>query len=331
MKSILGLLSPAGPNARLNVFIFHRVLARPDPLFPDEIDAARFDELLGWITGWFNVLPLDEAAQRLQDGSLPARAAALTFDDGYADNHDVALPLLRKHGLPCSFFIATGFLDGGRMWNDTLIEAVRLSSLATLDLRGLVDGRGEDLGQHALGDDATRRAALGPLIERVKYLQPQARLACVESIAARAEVAPPNDLMMSSAQVRALRAAGMQIGAHTVSHPILATLDAKLAADEIGRSRDVLQALLGEKVGLFAYPNGKPGTDYSPDLHPAIVRELGFEAAVSTRWAAARHSDDVFQIPRFTPWDRSRIKFGLRLLRNFFEGDDRSVSARLAY
>lgn len=316
MKPLFSLLSPAGARARLTVLIFHRVLPVPDPLFPDEVDAARFDELLGWVKGWFNVLPLDEAARRLQDGSLPARAAALSFDDGYADNHDVALPLLQKHGLPCSFFVATGFLDGGRMWNDTLIESIRLSGQAVLDLRGLQDGRGEDLGQHALGDTAGRRAALGQLIGRVKYLPPEPRLACVEAIAQRAEVQPPDDLMMSSDQVMALRRAGMQIGAHTVSHPILATLQANAAADEMGRSRDVLQALLGEKVGLFAYPNGKPGTDYLPAVHPAIARELGFDAAVSTHWAAARRGEDVFQIPRFTPWDRGRSKFGLRLLRN---------------
>ena len=101
-----------------------------------------------------------------------------------------------------------------------------------------------------------------------------------------------------------------------MSHPILAKLSTREATDEIERSRDVLEALLGEKVGLFAYPNGKPGTDYLPDVHPAIVRELGFEAAVSTRWAAARRGDDIFQIPRFTPWDRGQLKFGLRLLRN---------------
>lgn len=316
MKPLLQLLSPAGSRARLNVLIFHRVLREPDPLFPDEVDAARFDEMLGWLKSWFQVLPLDEAARRLQEGSLPARAAALSFDDGYADNHDVALPLLQKHGLPCSFFVATGFLDGGRMWNDTLIEAVRLSSRPVLDLRGLKDRDGQDLGLHALGDMASRRAALAQLIERIKYLPPEPRLACVDAIAERAEVRPPDDLMMSSEQVRALRRAGMQIGAHTVSHPILAKLDARQAADEMGRSRDVLQALLGEKVGLFAYPNGKAGTDYLPEVHPAIARELGFEAAVSTRWAAARRGEDIFQIPRFTPWDRSRLKFGLRLVRN---------------
>lgn len=317
MKPLFTLLSPAGTRARLNVLIFHRVLPQPDPLFPDEVDAARFDQMLGWVKSWFNVLPLDEAARRLQEGSLPARAAALSFDDGYADNHDVALPLLQKHGLPCSFFVATGFLDGGRMWNDTLIESVRLSSQLMLDLRGLKDAQGEDLGQHALGDTASRRAALGKLIERVKYLPPEPRQACVDAIASRADIRPPDDLMMSSGQVRALHRAGMQIGAHTVSHPILAKLDERQAADEIGRSRDVLQALLGEKVGLFAYPNGKAGTDYLPDVHPALVRELGFDAAVSTRWAAARIGDDAFQIPRFTPWDRGRTRFGLRLLRNF--------------
>ncbi|MDY0747250.1 polysaccharide deacetylase family protein [Paucibacter sp. R3-3] len=316
MKPLFNLLSPAGTRARLSVLIFHRVLPQPDPLFPEEMDAARFDTLLGWVKWWFNVLPLDEAARRLRDGSLPARAAALTFDDGYADNHDVALPLLQKHGLPCSFFVATGFLDGGRMWNDTLIEALRLSDKPLLDLSGLRGANGEDLGRHELGADTARRAALGQLIEHVKYLPPGPRQACVDAIAARAEVEPPNDLMMSSEQVRALRGAGMQIGAHTVSHPILATLDARQVADEMGRSRDVLQALLGEKVSLFAYPNGKPGVDYLPDVHPGIARELGFEAAVSTRWAAARRDEDVFQIPRFTPWDRSRFGFGLRLARN---------------
>lgn len=326
MKPLFSLLSPSGARGRLSVLIFHRVLPQPDPLFPDEVDAARFDELLGWIKSWFNVLPLDTAIRQLHEGSLPSRAAALSFDDGYADNHDVALPLLRKHGLPCSFFVATGFLDGGRMWNDTLIESVRLSALPTLDLRGLSDAQGDDLGQHALGDTAGRRAALGRLIERVKYLPPESRLACVDAIAVRAEVSPPNDLMMSSDQVRGLHRAGMQIGAHTVSHPILASIDTQQAGDEIGRSRDVLQALLGEKVGLFAYPNGKPGTDYLPDVHPAIVRELGFDAAVSTRWAAATRSDDVFQIPRFTPWDRGRIKFGMRLMNNLARSDASAVS-----
>lgn len=321
MRSLFSLLSPAGARARLTVLIFHRVQPQPDPLFPEEMHAARFDALLGWMKSWFQVLPLDEAARRLAEGSLPARAAVLTFDDGYADNHEVALPLLQRHGLPCTFFIATSFLDGGRMWNDTLIESLRLSRLPELDLRGLADAQGIDLGHHVLPAElAARSALLHSLIPRVKYLAPQARRDCVTAIAARAEVTPPDDLMMSSAQVRALRAAGMQIGAHTQTHPMLASLTLAEAADEIAGSRDLLQALLGERVGLFAYPNGKPGKDYLPEVHPALVRELGFDAAVSTTWGASRHGDDLFQIRRFTPWDHGRTRFGLRLLRQLAAG-----------
>ena len=129
IKPLLTLLSPAGRRARLSVLIFHRVLPRPDPLFPGVIDAAGFDAICRWVKGWFNVLALDDAARRLRDGSLPERALAITFDDGYADNHDVALPILLRHGLPATFFIATGFLDGGRMWNDTVIESIRRTPL----------------------------------------------------------------------------------------------------------------------------------------------------------------------------------------------------------
>ena len=320
MRPLFSLLSPGGPRGRLSVLIFHRVLRQPDPLFPDEMDVARFDALLGWVRAWFQVLPLDEAARRLADGTLPPRAAALSFDDGYADNHDEALPLLQRHGLPCSFFIATDFLDGGRMWNDTLIEAVRRSPLARLDLRGLQghDGRQpRDLGLHELGDTEARRAALRALIPLCKYLPPAPRQALVDAIAARAEAELPGDLMMSSAQVRGLHQAGMQIGGHTGSHPILASLSANEAADEIARGKARLEQIVGERVTLFAYPNGKPGGDYLPERDPALVRELGFEAAVSTAWGAARSGrSDVFQIPRFTPWDRTPTRFGARLLRN---------------
>lgn len=313
LKTAFKLLSPAGAAGRLTVLIFHRVHAVIDPLFPYEPDARRFDEVLGWLGAWFNVLPLDEAISKLQAGSLPARAACITFDDGYADNHDVALPLLQRHGLSSAFFVASGFLDGGRMWNDTVIEAVRRTPLPQLDLRGVVD---EDGGRFGVGDLAARRRTLHRLIGHLKYLPPDERLARVNALAERAEVQPPTDLMMTTAQLRGLRQAGMVVGAHTVSHPILKTLSVQQAADEIDLGRRWLEQALGERVSLFAYPNGRPGVDYAPDVHPALVRELGFDAAVSTHWGAARAGTDCYQLPRFTPWDRGRTRFGLRLARN---------------
>ena len=177
LTTALGLASPAGKRARLSILIFHRVLPAPDPLFPGEPDASRFDEMLGWLTSWFNILPLDEAVRRRAEGTLPARAAAITFDDGYADNRVVALPVLQRHGITATFFIATGFLDGGSMWNDRIIAAMRHCSRSALDLATL------ELGTHPLGTAQARREAIDALIGKVKYLPGPQRVEIANRIA----------------------------------------------------------------------------------------------------------------------------------------------------
>lgn len=314
LKPLLRWVSPPGAGARLSTLIFHRVLPTPDSLFPGETDAARFDAICRWVAGWFNVLPLDEAVRRLKARTLPARALAITFDDGYADNYDVALPILAHHHLPATFFVATGFLDGGRMWNDTVIEAIRRCAAPHIDLRGL--GLPAD-GLVPLRDAGTRRRTIDSLLQAIKYLPLDERLAAAARIAERAGAALDGGLMMTSSQVRALRAAGMQIGAHTISHPILARLPDDVARAEIVGSKRRLETILDEPVTLFAYPNGRPQTDYA-ERSVALVREAGFEAAVSTAKGVADASTDPFQIPRFTPWDRSRLRFGIRLADNLW-------------
>ena len=308
-KHLFEWASPAGPKARLPVLIFHRVLPVPDPLFPDEIDARRFDELCAWLKGWFNILSLDDAVARTKTGTLPARAACITFDDGYADNHHVALPILQRHGLRATFFIATGFLDGGRMWNDTVIETVRGSTKPLLDFSSL------GLGQYPVSTIDDKKATISALIKQIKYRPVAQRISITEQLAHLAQVKPTRDLMMTAHEVKAMRHAGMQIGAHTVSHPILARLTDEQARQEIGDSKIFLEQLLGERVGLFAYPNGKPGEDYIPQ-NVEVVRSLGFDAAVSTQWGASRKDDDLLQIRRFTPWDKTKLRFGARMLAN---------------
>jgi peptidoglycan/xylan/chitin deacetylase (PgdA/CDA1 family) len=309
--SLFSLMSPGMAAGRLTVLIFHRVLPSPDALFPDEMHAEQFDSICGWMASWFNVLPLDEAMRRRESDTLPRRALAITFDDGYADNHDVALPILRKHGLSATFFIATGFLDGGRMWNDCVVESIRETPHSEIDLRSVAPG----LGQYALTSLALRRSAIHATLSVVKYLPPLERTAAVQEIAATCGVTSPQPLMMRSDQVVAMRRAGMLIGAHTVNHPILTRLEPEEISREIADSRDVLAHLLGEPVRLFAYPNGKPGADYD-EVAVLVVRKLGFDAAFSTAWGAVRPGHDRFQLPRFTPWDADRHRFGLRLARN---------------
>jgi peptidoglycan/xylan/chitin deacetylase (PgdA/CDA1 family) len=302
-------MSPAGTRARLSVLIFHRVLPEPDSLFPDEMHARRFDELCGWLVSWFNVLALDKAVERMKAGTLPARAACITFDDGYADNHHVAMPILQRHGLTATFFIATDFLNGGRMWNDTIIESIRRSKVPVLDLSSL------GLGHHAIVSVDGKKNAIATLIGQVKYRPFEERIIITEQLAHLAEVQLPQDMMMTSCEVKAMHFAGMQIGAHTLSHPILARLTDEKARQEILGSKCFLEQLLGERVGLFAYPNGKPGEDYTPQ-NVDMVRSRGFDAAFSTQWGASGTGDDLFQIRRFTPWDHTKLRFGARMLAN---------------
>lgn len=309
IRPLMRILSPAGDSARLSTLIFHRVLPEVDPLFPDEVDRSRFERITNWIADWFNVLPLEEAIARLALGELPERAAAITFDDGYADNFTQAAPVLKRKGLHATFFIASGFLNGGRMWNDTLIESVRSARVETLDAKWL------DLGLLPIADVTQKRETLQRLIPAIKHLAPAARAKAVERVSNACDADLPHDLMLTTEQLRGLRNLGMGIGAHTVNHPILAKLDSAVALREISQGRDDLQSIIGERVGLFAYPNGKPGTDYLPE-HVEMVRSLGFEGAVSTAWGASRHDTDPFQLRRFTPWDRSRLTYGLRLARN---------------
>ena len=309
LKSIFEVLSPGGQQGRLSILIFHRVLSRQDPLFPGEQDVRRFDKVLSWVARWFQVIPLDLAASQLRDGTLPARCAAITFDDGYADNASNALPVLQRHGMTATFFVATSFLDGGRMWNDSVIESLRCFQGEVLNL----DDKG--LGSYQIESPIKRRAAIDALLGKIKYMEPVRRQESVRYIENVVNRALPDDLMMSCEQVKLLRRSGMGIGAHTLSHPILARISDAEAVREISDSKTVLETLLQEPVSLFAYPNGKPGKDYLAK-HALMVRDAGFAAAVSTAPGVSSVATDRFQMPRFSPWDTRRLRYGLRMLSN---------------
>ncbi|MCB1954757.1 MAG: polysaccharide deacetylase family protein [Rhodocyclaceae bacterium] len=305
------LASRRGDNARLSILIFHRVLSEPDPLFPGEICAESFEQIVKWLSAWFKILPLSQGIERLAAGTLPRGSAAITFDDGYADNLLHAQPILERHHACATLFVAAGFLDGGIMWNDRIIEAVRRSGQESLSLPEL------GVGALSLEDIAARRVSIDTLIGRLKYLEPEARDDAVGLIVERSHVELPSNLMLTSEQLRDLHDRGMDIGAHTVNHPILARTSPNVAKREIGEGRDRLEGLIGERVSLFAYPNGRPGTDYLPE-HVALVESFGFDAAVSTSWGVSSQSSPRFELPRFTPWDRTRTRFGARLFANFF-------------
>lgn len=308
-NALLTTLTALPMQRRLTVLIFHRVVPEHDPMNPDEPDIARFEWMVRTIQALGPILPLRAAIEHTQRGDLPPKAFALTFDDGYADNLTHAVPVLRACGANATFFIATGFLNGGLMWNDAIIEAIRRAPAGDLDLRSL------ELPAVRLDDDASRYAAVRTLLRALKHRPPAVRTSLVARVVERAGAALPSDLMLTDAGVRGLVEAGMDVGAHTMSHPILSTLDRSTARAEIVEGRRRVEAIIGRDVPLFAYPNGVPDQDYTFE-HVELVKEAGFTAAVSTSWGTFARGNDPYQIPRFTPWGATRARIGLNVARN---------------
>lgn len=307
LRPFASLASGIGKHKKLFILIYHRVLDAPDFMRPDEVDKQVFTWQMALLAKHFNVLPLSEAIQRLQTGALPPRAVCITFDDGYADNYLNALPILQRFGLKATFFIANGFLNGGRMWNDTVIEAVRNFPGSVLDLSEI------GLGCFPVADQDQKSQAAGQIIQSIKHLPFNQRDQFTTYIAAQSEHLP-DDLMMSSEQLIKLHRSGMEIGGHTVNHPILAKLDRQRAYQEIAENKQALEQLLNTELSIFAYPNGKPGQDYLAE-HVEWVKQIGYRAAVSTQTSVASQNSDAWQLPRFTPWDRTELRFMLRMIK----------------
>ncbi len=319
MLASLSLLGWPGGAPALSILIYHRVLPQPDPLRPGEIDAALFEAQTRFLSRHFSLMTVSDAAAALKEGRLPRRAACITFDDGYADNLTVAHPILTRHHAKATLFVATGYLNGGRMFSDTVIEFVRKAQGPVLDLSAV------GMGSHAIATVEERLKAITALQVQLKYLAPAERDAQVaRMLAAHPVGALPDDLMLTDLQLRQWADAGHEVGGHTVDHTVLTTLSPEAARHQVQTGREHLERLTGGPVRSFAYPNGRPERDYDAS-HAALLRELGFEAAVSTAAGVARPGADLFQLPRYTPWGRSITMFAARMMRNARMGGPAAV------
>lgn len=288
----------------LSILIYRRVLARPDPLFPEQIDALRFEQQVRLLSRWCRVLPLPDAVRRLRERTLPGRAACIAFESGYADNASVALPILQRYRVHATFFVASGFLDGGCMWKDAVIDVVRSATGERLNLTHC------GFATYDLGCPVRRRAVIDMLIDTLGRLPHGERLARIRTMAR--SFAPT---MMTSDEVLALHRSGMEIGAQTVSHPVLTSISNADARAEIANGRARLQEIIQAPVRLFAYPSGKPGQDFEL-RHMHMLRSQGFDAAVTGASGAARHDTDPMLLPRFTPPERGAPGLLLRMACN---------------
>jgi len=305
MKQLLSLLFAAlgvhliarwVHRKELLILLYHGIDDRVGPRlfnYRGKFMARRtFTKQLRYLQRHYTILPLDEALERLDRGTLPLHALALTFDDGYRNNAQAGGEVLAKLGIPATFFITTNFVEKKEpLWVDRL-EYI-------LDH----DSRYQDYGvQELIALDAKKRLEL-------KKIHPIERDKVLDALSNEAGVSFPNFkddreqyAPMSWLEAARLCAAGHAIGAHTKSHPILSHLTREQAREEIEGSQAAIRASVSCESKVFCYPHGNP-TDFTEETK-ALVRHAGFTAALSTipgyntaqtdRFALRRYSLDNF-------------------------------------
>ena len=284
-------------GAPLGILMYHAVVERPLPL-PDWcfLAAARFEAQMRWLAGLpVDVLPLDEAVERLREGRLRRPAVAITFDDGYRNNLEVALPVLERYRLPATIYLATGFVGSDRaMWHCRLVMALGATGRDSLDWRGeRLDLRGP----------TARAAANGRLQQRVKAVagaDPGGAVAEIEAaLGVPVDPAVGRDSPFAMLDAGEIRAAPGPVGfgAHTLSHPILSRLDDARLATEIEGSVAAVGDLTGGPCRSFAYPNGRT-EDYDARA-VALLEAAGVAVAVTTSEAPNLAAADPLRLARW--------------------------------
>ncbi|GAA0856947.1 polysaccharide deacetylase family protein [Aliiglaciecola litoralis] len=306
MHSLISAINRALSGSKLSILIYHQVLEEFDPMRPYEVTADTFDWQMALISRYFTPISLSDAAKHLENNTLPAKAICVTFDDGYLNNLTVAQPILAKYGVPATVYVATAFTEGADMWNDRVLDLFKDPNLTSLNIEGQTV---------TLGDWDNRNALAEKQLMRLKYLPIDERLSGVQQLYDDNQLPDPAPRMMNAEQVKQLADTGVEIGGHTVNHPILKVLSTEQQFDEISRCKQQLEGWTGKAVKHFAYPNGSYGKDLT-DETVALVKQAGYQTAVVTDWGTSSPGDDLLRLKRFTPWDASPLKFHARLVKS---------------
>jgi peptidoglycan/xylan/chitin deacetylase (PgdA/CDA1 family) len=285
----LGSLSKPG----LAVVTYHGVFPkdyRPmDPGFDGSmITAETFRRQLRLLKKNYNVISPEEMWEWCRNGSeLPKRAVLLTCDDGLSNNLTEMLPVLQDEGLRCLFFVTgdSASADRKMLWYENLLLMFLRArsgdfklSLEGMEISGI------------LRDREQRRGQWWSAVKRLSEIDSESRKRFMAAAYAYFELqdslqfylstyenAQRHFCLLTCAELQKLAAAGMTIGAHTMTHPILAHLPAELAWSEIAESRARLESVLSKKIWAFAYPFGDAAS-VSPRVQ-AMAKHAGFEAA----------------------------------------------------
>jgi peptidoglycan/xylan/chitin deacetylase (PgdA/CDA1 family) len=286
------------------ILTYHGVLSGNDDsqdfLNHNFVAEEAFERHLRFVTSHYRPISLAQLlACYRRNAPPPPRSIAITFDDGFANNYTVAFPLLRRFSVPFTVFLTTGLLDreGAQLWTERVKRAIYLHPAASVTLQ--LEG---ETFACALDSTATREASARRVLQMLKRLSPQVRDRCVERIEAICGRPPLTTAdrerydFLTWAQVRDMVSAGVEFGSHTVSHPILTTVDDATLAHELRQSKEQIESRLGVECYAFAYPNGSPA-DYG-EREKRTLRDAGYACALSLRNSLNRQSPDLYDIDR---------------------------------
>jgi hypothetical protein len=233
----------------------------------------------------------------LLSGNVPDSAVVLTIDDGYEDFYRLAFPILRKYGVPATFYVTTDFVDGRLwFWWDTVRFMLRRTPRREMTLQ--VDGQARTFDLTCDSDRQAAWSAIGTVCLTLGSAERQRSLTRLsEELDVDVPEAPPPEYRpVTWPQVQEMAASGIEIGSHTRSHPRLSLTSRADLVRELVESKVRLEAVTGLSVTSFCYPFGRP-----EDLNERIrgaVRAAGYRNAV-VAYSDRHVTDDIFALRRF--------------------------------
>lgn len=320
---------------RVAVLLYHRIANPANDDFGLAVSPETFAEQLAVIEKLAHIVTLEQLVRGLAGGTLPRRAVAITFDDGYADNVLTAAPALERRGLTATFFLATGFVTSGRrFWWDRLADILlrpeqlpprldlvlgeeRLS--ARLGPHTGANGGPAEAPQLHSGDPpgSSRHDLFVRLQAHLRRMTIERQEALLDELAAWTGV-PESDARdgrpMTAREVSALaRMPGMSVGAHSIGHRALGDLPPEEQASEIRDSKVAIEELTGSAAAHFSYPHGVLGEETAE-----LVEAHGFEAAFTSGGAAISDGAPLYRLPRIVCEDVGGDLFRRRLRAHLF-------------
>ncbi|MGD8629027.1 MAG: polysaccharide deacetylase family protein, partial [bacterium] len=228
-------------------------------------------------------------------GRSPRKGIVLSFDDGYSNAYTLALPLLRRMGVPFSVFVTTGYVDTGRvLWND-LLEFAIFSTREKVLPAGVLE---RDLPLETPADRGRAVMALKPELKRLPLEEAAGK---VRTICEKIQVdrdSPELELVrfLTSDQISDMAGQGVELGGHTVTHPILSRETRERVRSEVTDCKARLESMTGRHIRCFAYPNGQRG-DFNEMVKQEVI-QAGYEAAFTAIRGPNRPGLDLFEIKR---------------------------------